>query len=241
VLIGINLFPVIGGIYFWFPKMTGRMMDERLGHLSFWTIFVGFNLAFFPMHVTGLMGMPRRVYTYPAGLGWDTLNLITSVGSFILALGILIFLINIVMSLRRGEIAGPNPWDAPTLEWAVSSPPPPYNFAVIPIVASREPLWEDRLREQVDRSSLYSGPILDHGREALATTPLDAEADVILKMPADTLLPLLLSLALVAVLTALLAHFWWIAGLCGAASGVLTLVWLWPRAALGQVAEAHDV
>jgi cytochrome c oxidase subunit I+III len=241
VLIGINLFPVIGGIYFWFPKMTGRMMDERLGHLSFWTIFVGFNLAFFPMHVTGLMGMPRRVYTYPAGLGWDTLNLITSVGSFILALGILIFLINIVMSLRRGEIAGPNPWDAPTLEWAVSSPPPPYNFAVIPIVASREPLWEDRLREQVDRSSLYSGPILDHGREALATTPLDAEADVILKMPGDTLLPLSLSLALVAVLTALLAHFWWIAGLCGAASGVLTLVWLWPRAALGQVAEAHDV
>ena len=193
VLIGINLFPVIGGIYFWFPKMTGRMMDERLGNWSFWIIFLGFNLAFFPMHITGLMGMPRRVYTYPAGLGWDTLNLITTIGSFVLAIGILVFLINIVVSLRRGAIAGPNPWDAPTLEWAVPSPPPPYNFAVIPIVASREPLWEDRLREQDDRSSLDSGLVLDHGREAVATTPLDAEADVILKMPGDTLLPLLLS------------------------------------------------
>ena len=215
VLIGINLFPVIGGIYFWFPKMTGRMMDERLGSWSFWIIFSASISRSFPMHITGLMGMPRRVYTYPAGLGWDTLNLITTIGSFVLAIGILIFLINIVVSLRRGAIAGPNPWDAPTLEWSVPSPPPPYNFAVIPIVASREPLWEDRLREHEDRSSLESGLVLDHGREVVATTPLDAEADVILKMPGDTLLPLLLALALVAVLTALLAHLWWVAVACG--------------------------
>ena len=238
VLIGINLFPVVGGIYYWFPKLTGRMMDERLGQWSFWTMFIGFNLGFFPMHIVGLMGMPRRIYTYPDGLGWDTLNLITTIGSFVLAVGILLFLINIVMSYRRGAIAGPNPWDAPTLEWATPSPPPPYNFAVIPIVASRHPLWEDRLQEQEDRSSIDRGLVLDHGREVLATTALDAEPDVILKMPGDTPLPFLLSLALVTALAGLLARGWWVAGLAALASLVLTVAWLWPRADLGQIAEA---
>jgi cytochrome c oxidase subunit 1/cytochrome c oxidase subunit I+III len=241
VLIGINLFPVVGGIYFWFPKMTGRMMDESLGKWSFWVMFIGFNLGFFPMHITGLMGMPRRIYTYPSGLGWDTLNLITTAGSFLFAVGFLLFLINIVVSLRRGATAGPNPWDASTLEWATSSPPPPYNFAVIPIVASRHPLWEDRLQEQEDRSSIDSGLVLDHGREVLATTPLDAEPDVILKMPGDTPLPLLLALALVAMLAGLLAHGWIVTIIAGAASLILILAWLWPQASLGQVAEArHD-
>jgi cytochrome c oxidase subunit 1/cytochrome c oxidase subunit I+III len=152
-----------------------------------------------------------------------------------------LLLINIAVSLRRGRLAGPNPWDAGTLEWSVPSPPPPYNFAVIPFVASRDPLWEDRLREQEDRSSLETGVVLDHGREALVTTPLDAEPDVIVKMPEDTPLPLLLSLALVAILTAMLAHSWWIAGLAAGIALALTLIWLWPRASLGQIAEArHD-
>ncbi|MBV9758225.1 MAG: cbb3-type cytochrome c oxidase subunit I, partial [Alphaproteobacteria bacterium] len=147
VLIGINLFPVVGGIYMWFPKMTGRMLSERLGKWNFWLMFIGFNLGFFPMHIVGLLGMPRRIYTYPAGFGWHALNLIITVGAFLLALGILLFLVNVVVSLRRGGIAGPNPWDAPSLEWATPSPPPPYNFAVIPSVASRHPLWEKRLQE----------------------------------------------------------------------------------------------
>ena len=147
VLVGINLFPVIGATYFWFPKMTGRLMDERLGRWNFWTMFVGFNLGFFPMHISGLLGMPRRVYTFADGMGWNTLNLVTTIGSFLFAAGILIFLVNVINSSRRGKPAGDNPWDAPTLEWATSSPPPPYNFAVIPIVASRHPLWEDRLNE----------------------------------------------------------------------------------------------
>src|SRR6185312_14194584 len=105
VLIGINLFPVIGAVYFWFPKITGRMLDERLGKLNFWVMFIGFNLGFFPMHFTGLMGMPRRIYTYPAGLGWTTLNVITTIGSVILAIGILMFFINVFISPRRGVIA----------------------------------------------------------------------------------------------------------------------------------------
>jgi cytochrome c oxidase subunit 1/cytochrome c oxidase subunit I+III len=241
VLIGINVFPVLGGLYFWFPKMSGRMYDERLGKWSFWIVFIGFNLAFLPMHLTGLLGMPRRIYTYPAGLGWDTLNLITTIGSFILAAGVLLVVYNLLISLRRGRVAGPNPWDAATLEWAVPSPPPPYNFAVLPVVASRHPLWEDRLNEQEDRSSLDSGFVLDHGREALATTALDAEPDVIIKMPEDTPLPFLLALALVLALTALLVHGWWVAGLAALASLGLVVLWLWPRASLEQTARHRHV
>ena len=95
VLIGINVFPVVGGIYYWFPKMTGRLLDERLGRWNFWIMFVGFNVGFFPMHIAGLLGMPRRIYTYPDGLGWDTLNLVTTIGSFVFALGVLLLLINV--------------------------------------------------------------------------------------------------------------------------------------------------
>ncbi|MDP9128601.1 MAG: cytochrome c oxidase subunit I, partial [Pseudomonadota bacterium] len=154
VLIGINVFPVVGAIYYWFPKMSGRMLDETLGRWNFWTMFVGFNVAFLPMHLSGLWGMPRRVYTYPEGMGWDWLNMISSIGSFLFAIGILLLLVNIVKGLRSGPPAGPNPWDASTLEWSVPSPPKPYNFIVIPHVASRHPLWEDRLNEVEARSSL---------------------------------------------------------------------------------------
>ena len=140
VLIGINVFPVAGAIYFWFPKFTGKLMDERLGRWNFWTMFIGFNLGFFPMHISGLLGMPRRIYTYPDSMGWDWLNLITTIGSFLFGFGVLLLIYNVVRSMRHGPSAGSNPWDAPTLEWATSSPPPPYNFAVIPVVASRHPL-----------------------------------------------------------------------------------------------------
>ena len=162
VLIGINVFPVVGALYYWFPKLTGRLLDERLGDWNFWTMFVGFNLGFFPMHLLGLLGMPRRIYTYPTGMGWSALNLIVSLGSFLFAIGVLLLLINIAVSLRRGRRAGPNPWDAPTLEWSVPSPPPPYNFAVIPTVASRHPLWEERLQQDARalaaRRGLAAGP-----------------------------------------------------------------------------------
>jgi heme/copper-type cytochrome/quinol oxidase subunit 1 len=144
VLIGINVFPVVGAAYFWFPKMTGRMLDEQLGRWNFWTMFLGFNLAFLPMHLTGLLGMPRRVYTYNDYPGWGALNLITTAGSFVFAVGVLIFFANVLKSMRTGGQATANPWDAPTLEWSVPSPPPPYNFAVVPTVASRHPLWEAR-------------------------------------------------------------------------------------------------
>jgi cytochrome c oxidase subunit 1/cytochrome c oxidase subunit I+III len=193
------------------------------------------------MHITGLMGMPRRVYTYPAGIGWDRLNLITSLGSLLFAIGVLLLLINVVVSRRRGRIAGPNPWDAPTLEWATPSPPPAYNFPVIPTVASRHPLWEDRLQESPDRSVIGTGMVLDHGRETAGVTPVDAEPDVILKMPGDSLAPVLLALALAALFSGLLASLWWLAGLAAVCGFAVMVAWLWPERALGQTGAAEPV
>ena len=240
VLIGINVFPVMGAAYFWFPKITGRMMDEGLGRWNFWIMFAGFHLGFFPMHITGLLGMPRRIYTYGEGMGWSWTNLITTLGGFLFAMGVLLFAWNVVRSLKAGAPSGANPWDAPTLEWAVSSPPPPYNFAVIPTVASQHPLWEDRLPAEGAPSVIDQGLVLAKGREALGTTPLDAEPNVILKMPGDTLVPLFLALAMTVLTIGLAMVNWFIA-----ASGVFLaagsiLAWLWPSAMLGETAEPFD-
>src|SRR3954453_14259656 len=144
VLIGGAVFPLLGAVYYWFPKITGRMMNERLGVWNFWLAFIGFNVAFFPMHILGLMGMPRRVYTYQPELGWGELNLIATAGAVILLVSFVLFLWNAVWSARDGDLAGDNPWDAGTLEWATFSPPPPYNFARIPVVTRRQPLSAER-------------------------------------------------------------------------------------------------
>ena len=233
VLLGINVFPVIGGIHFWFPKMSGRMMDERLGKWTFWTMFVGFNAAFFPMHITGLMGMPRRVYTYPAILGVGWLNLISTIGAFVFAIGVLVFLCNVARSLRSGTPAGANPWDAPTLEWATSSPPPVYNFATIPQVASRYPLWEDRLQENDERSVIGDrapdGMVLDKGKETIGVTPLDGEPNVVLKMPGDSILPFLLAVGMALLFVGLLAKLYWLIGASGLVEFVVLTLWLTPR------------
>ena len=234
VLIGINLFPVVGAGYFWFPKMSGRMLNERLGRWYFWTMFLGFNLAFLPMHLTGLFGMPRRVYTYAEGMGWDTLNLITSIGSFVFAIGVLLFFINVAKSWKGGAIAGANPWDAPTLEWSVSSPPPPYNFAIIPTVASRHPLWEQRLDEGGAVSSLDRGMLLDSGKETIGTSALDAEPDMVLEMPGDSLAPLLLALGISILFVGLLLKIWPVTVLGGAVAALALLSWLWPRRELRE-------
>jgi len=234
-IVGINVFAVIGGIYYWFPKVTGRMMSERLGRWSFWVMFIGFNVGFFSMHIAGLLGMPRRIYTYPGGLGWGTINMVISLGAYLFALGILLFLINVVMSLKRGVHAGRNPWDAPSLEWSTSSPPPPYNFAVIPDVASRYPLWEGRLNEGGDRTSIDDGLLLDKGRETIGTTMLDAEPDVILKMPGDSLAPFWLAVAMTVLFVGLLVHLWWLAGVSTAITLWATIAWLWPQRSLSQI------
>jgi len=229
VLIGINVFPVVGATYFWFPKMFGRMMDERLGRWNFWTMFLGFNLGFLPMHLTGLLGMPRRIWTYPAGLGWSALNMITTIGSFVFAVGVLLFFVNVAKSLKSGPKALADPWGGPTLEWAVTSPPAPYNFAVIPTVASRHPLWEDALDESKGRSSLTRGMTLDHGKETVTTTPMDAEPDRIVEMPEESWAPLLLTVALGILFVALLLKLWLVIALGGLLVFTALLFWLWPR------------
>jgi len=141
VLFGGALFALMAGIYYWFPKVTGVMLREGIGKIHFWTWFVGFNLTFFPMHLLGLNGMPRRIYTYDAGMGWDTYNLMETIGAFILAASVLVFLYNIFHSLRNPERAPADPWDGATLEWSIPSPPPAHNFEVIPTVHTRDPLW----------------------------------------------------------------------------------------------------
>jgi cytochrome c oxidase subunit 1/cytochrome c oxidase subunit I+III len=170
-------------------------------------------------------------------MGFDTVNMVSTVGSFILAAGILLLLVNVWLGLRRGAKAGDNPWDAPTLEWATSSPPPPYNFALIPAVASRHPLWEDRLGEGSGRSMLDRGFALDHGKEALATTPLDAEPDAILRMPEDSPWPFLLTAAMSIGFAALLIRTWWAAAAAALAILACGIVWLWPRRRLLQIAS----
>jgi cytochrome c oxidase subunit 1/cytochrome c oxidase subunit I+III len=202
-------------------------------------MFIGFNLGFFPMHISGLLGMPRRIYTYGEGMGWDWVNLITTVGSFLFAAGVLLFFWNVLKSLRHGVTAGNNPWDAPTLEWATSSPPPSYNFAVVPSVASRHPLWEDRLDsgQGAGRSHIHTGMALTQGREALGTTPVDAEPNVILKTPGDTLVPLCLALSMTVVAVGLALVNWWVAAAGIACTAGFILAWLWPQARLGETAE----
>jgi cytochrome c oxidase subunit I len=151
VLMGGSVFSIFAGIYYWFPKITGRMLNERLGKLSFWTMFIGFNLTFFVQHALGLSGMPRRIYTYQAGLGWSLYNLISTIGAFILATGILMTIVNIAANYKRGRIAGPDPWKGNTLEWFVQSPPPVNNFDVIPRVRSVEPMRD--IRRQIERDT----------------------------------------------------------------------------------------
>jgi cytochrome c oxidase subunit I len=142
VFFGGTVMGLWSGIYYWYPKMFGRMLNEMLGHAHFWFTFIGMNLTFFPMHFLGLHGMPRRVFTYADGLGFNEMNLIATLGSYMIAVGTLVFAYNLIVSTRRGKPAGANPWGAPTLEWAMPSPPPEYNFREIPIVRSRMPLWE---------------------------------------------------------------------------------------------------
>jgi cytochrome c oxidase subunit I len=150
VLFGGSMFAILAGFYYWFPKVTGRMLSERIGKWHFWLLFFGFNITFFPQHILGLIGMTRRTYTYPNIPEWNDLNLLSSIGAFLMAAAILVFFWNILVSLRKGEIAGDNPWDAWTLEWATSSPPPIHNFDAIPPVRSRRPLWDLKHPEDPD-------------------------------------------------------------------------------------------
>ena len=144
VLFGGTVFGIFAGLYYWFPKITGKMLGERLGQVQFWLMLIGVNLAFFPMHILGLLGMPRRIYTYPDNLGWNDLNLLSTIGAFTLGVAIMVFVWNVFVSLRSGAKAGNDPWDAFTLEWDTTSPPEHYNFETLPVVRSRRPFYDKK-------------------------------------------------------------------------------------------------
>jgi len=231
VLIGANLFPVFAGLYFWIPKMSGRMLSERLGKWSFWVMFVGFNLGFFPMHLVGIMGMPRRIYTYPAGLGFQPMNELMTFGAFMLGIGILLSIINLFHSLRRGEYAGNNPWNADGLEWAMESPPPIYETVRIPAVSTRHPLW-DEFDEDEDPGDER---VLAQARLTLTSSLLDAVPLSAASMPKESLVPLLMSLALFGFFLALVYQLLWVclAGLI--VTYILGCYWVWPRPIKGEL------
>lgn len=225
VLIGSNLFPVFAAFYYWLPKMTGRMPSETLGKWSFWLMFLGFNVGFFPMQIIGLLGMPRRIYTYPAGLGWEPINMIETIGAFVLGIGILVSIVNWFMSRKTGVIAGKNPWNADTLEWSTDSPPAPYGSVHLPTVVSRHPMWDEH-DEEYDPEN---GRVFAEGRLTLVTTWLDAEPYAVSKMPEETIAPLLLALALFGFFLALVFQQMWAALAAFIVALFLTYYWLWPR------------
>jgi cytochrome c oxidase subunit I len=189
VLIGGAVFPLIGAVYYWFPKITGRMLSEAVGRWNFWLAFIGFNVAFFPMHILGLIGMPRRVYTYTPEMGWDHLNLLSTLGALLFAMSFALLIANVIHSLRRGEFASDNPWDASTLEWATSSPPPPYNFSRIPAVNHRDPLWADG-----ENLPVVAGLSVER-REVLLSSIAEAEPHSREASPEPSIWPLLTALA----------------------------------------------
>ncbi|MFL5801231.1 MAG: cytochrome c oxidase subunit I [Roseiflexaceae bacterium] len=232
VLVGGVVFPIFAALYYWTPKFVGRLLDERLGRLNFWLLFVGFNIAFFPMHISGLLGMPRRVYTYPAGLGWEIFNLISTIGAFIVALGVLVFVVNFIWSLRHGAMAGDNPWGADTLEWATSSPPPHYGFRRLPIVRSRTPLWDqEKLHTGEERTMKFLDALAQWPRayrSQIVTSTLDAVPEEVFRVPGPSFWPLILGLGVTGLSVALIYDSLLWTSICVIVSVVALIGWHWP-------------
>jgi len=234
VLIGGAVFPLLGAVHYWFPKFTGRMLSERLGTVAFVLFFIGFNAAFFPQHILGLYGMPRRIYSYAAETGWGPLNLLSTGGAGVMALGIVAYLLNVITSLRSGKAAGDNPWHAATLEWATASPPPPYNFDPIPTVGSLYPLWEP----DAAAAPVIVGLRTDE-RQVLVTHVLDAELDHRYVLPDPSIWPFITAI------TVTVMFIWSIFSAWGAVYGSIPIVvaltaWTWPRRGMAP-AEADRV
>jgi cytochrome c oxidase subunit I+III len=225
IIFGAAVFPLFGGMYYWFPKVTGRMYFELPGQISFWIIFAGTNLLFFPMHIVGLLGMPRRVYTYPDSLGWTAYNLAETIGGFLTAIGILLLLGNLAVSYLRGAPAGPDPWHGPTLEWTTSSPPPEYDFAVIPKVTSAYPNWDPVDREEDQRKLAEGVLVLDEGHEQPVTTPVDGLFSEIAEMPHESPWPIVLALTISIVFAMLVLQKFGVAAVMSVFCALALLGW----------------
>ena len=222
VLIGGALFPLFGAFHHWFPKFTGRMINETLGKISFWVLFVGFNLTFFPMHILGLKGMTRRIYTYPLEMGWGPANLLASIGAFVIAIGGVLFIANVLRSRKAGPLAEQNPWEAPTLEWATDSPPENFNFVHLPVIDRVSPLWAPK----EDRGIVIG--LRNDRREAITTTVMDAVPHRRYVFPDSTIWPFLTAAgATVGLVGSVIQFSWYYVAAALAAIGLVG--WFWPR------------
>ncbi len=234
VLIPGVLFPTFAGLYYWMPKITGRMLSERLGACVFWLIFVGFNLTFFPMHLLGLLGMPRRIYTYQPDLGWDLPNLVATGGAYLLAAGVALFICDWFWNvlLKRGRVPEDNPWQAGTLDWATPTPPPDEGYLYLPIVRSREPLWDQaRLDEGDERTvriirGLARFPT--RWRATLVTSVVDAEPEGIVRLAGPSFWPLVVAILITVIFGAELFSAHALAILAMVLTIAATICWLWP-------------
>jgi cytochrome c oxidase subunit I+III len=237
VLIGGMVFPLFATFYYWAPMVSRNMLSDRLGRWSFWLMFVGFNVAFFPMHITGLIGMPRRVWTYPEEMGWGTLNMVSTVGAFVFAAGVAVFVVDVILHFRPGNGPG-NPWNAGTLEWI---PADVYGTRSIPRVRSREPLWDQpELAREVEEGRHYLPNAPTGGRETIVTSPIEAEPQYVLRLPGPGWSPVLAAVFTAAFFLLLTVKVVVLAVICGVLAVVATLVWMWGQD-LGPGAGAVDV
>jgi len=246
VLIGGVVFPVFAGLHYWLPKITGRMMSESLGRWSFWLTFIGFNVTFFPMHIMGLLGLPRRVYTYPQALGLDGMNLAATGGAFVMGAGFVVMVWNVWRSVKSGAPAGNDPWQGETLEWSVTSPPPPFSFGKPPVVRGRSPMWVHPIAETADPPVvLRAVEALDHAptrwRATLSTDPLTALPQGVQYLPGPTLVPLMAALGLLVAMLGVLTKLYLLAPL-GAFFMVGALMqWLYPNARRVDLITSDEV
>jgi cytochrome c oxidase subunit I+III len=232
-LIGGMFFPLIAGVYYFYPFVMGRMLSDRLGKWAFWLMFSGFNIAFLPMHLTGLRGMPRRVFTYPEGLGFDGLNLVSTVGAFVMAAGVLVLVYDLVRPLSWKPKAPRNPWNAGTLEWAEGDPESPWGIRTVPIITSRYPLWDQKdLARQIDEGRFFLPDAEEGKRETLITSVLDAEPVQVLRLPGNSFLPMLAAIFVGGCFIAATFH-WWITTIASGVIGIgVIMVWLWTGTAM---------
>jgi cytochrome c oxidase subunit I+III len=242
VLIGGALFPIFAGCYYFYPLINGKMLSERLGRIGFWLAFVGFNITFLPMHLTGLRGMPRRVFTYPADIGLDTLNLISTVGAFILAAGVGVIFWDLIRPKKTEPYARRNPWKAGTLEWLQEMPGKPWGIRSIPEIDGRYPLWDQPdLEREVDEGRHYLPDALDDQRETLITSIVDATPTQCMRMPGPSFLPLLAAVTTGGFFVLGTFHLWTAALLSLAVAVLIICRWLWIGTALIPREPMRDV
>ena len=242
VLMGGTIFPVIGGVYYFFPLAVGKTLSDKLGKIVFWLLFIGFNVTFLPMHLTGLVGMTRRVFTYRANLGFDTLNLISSMGAFILVAGFAVFVWDVLRPKGKQPYADRNPWGAGTLEWLAEMPDKPWGVRSIPEIDGRYPLWDQpNFMRDVDEGRFYLPDAEEGKRETLVTTSIDAQPIQCLRVPGPTFLTFFAAMFTGGVFIFSTFHWWWPAAISGVLALATILVWLWTGTAIIPEKEEKDI